>query len=69
MTWYHLVDETGTHYVIPASVSPVSYFRSQAVDGSQPIYMYLVNGLVFTITPALFASIVGAVPAAVQVTV
>jgi hypothetical protein len=68
MTWYHLVDETGTHYVVPGGVSPVAYITSQAVDGSAPIYMYLVCGLSFTIPASLFTVIVGAVPAAIAVT-
>jgi hypothetical protein len=68
MTWYHLLDQNSNHYIIPGGVIPVAYFLSQAVDGSQPIYMYLNCGLTFTITPALFTTIVGSVPTAINVT-
>ena len=67
MTWFHLADQNGNHYIIPASVSPVIYFLSQAVDGSDPMYMYLNGGLTFQITAALFTEIVGAVPTAIEV--
>jgi hypothetical protein len=67
MTWYHLVDQTGTHYIIPGATSPVAYITSQAVDGSAAIYMFLTCGLSFTIPASLFGVIVGAVPTAISV--
>jgi hypothetical protein len=67
MTWFHLVDQYGSHYVIPSAVCPVIYFLSQATDGSQPISMYLNGGMVFEVPASLFTTIVGVVPAAISV--
>jgi hypothetical protein len=68
MTWFHLEDQNGNHYIIPSAVCPVQYFLSQAADGSQPIYMYLNGGMTFQVPTTLFTTIVGAVPAAINVT-
>lgn len=69
MSWYNLQDQYGNHYFIPTGLSPVSYITSAAVDGSQPIFMILNNGLKFTITLTQATVIIGTLPASIQVEV
>jgi len=69
MSWYNLQDQYGNHYLIPTGTSPVSYITSAEVDGSQPIYMILNNGLKFLITLTQATVIIGGLPAAVLVEV
>jgi hypothetical protein len=64
--WYHLVDGSGTHWVINPTLN--MYFLSTAVDGSAPISLHMpLMQLSFIVTAMQFGSIVGALPAANEV--
>jgi len=66
--WYHLVDQTGLHWIINPSLQ--FYFWSAADDGSEPIIMvFPIFNLRFVVTGAQFTSIVGSLPAANNVQV
>jgi hypothetical protein len=67
MTWYHLVDQNGNHYIIPSTQYFIAFFSSNADDGSAPIYMQLSNGLRFIVPVSIFNDVVGTVPAAIEV--
>jgi hypothetical protein len=67
MTWYHLVDQNGNHWIIPGALYFISYFYSTADDGSAPIYMQLFSGLRFIVPVSIFNSVVGTLPAAIDV--
>ena len=61
MTWFHLITATGQHIVFP--LSAIVYMTANAVDGSQQIFMFLIDGSQYQLTQAQALKIIGTLPA------
>lgn len=61
MTWFHLVIN-GFHVVFP--LSSIAYMYSGAIDGTQVIFLVLIDGTTYNLTTAQATKIVGTIPAA-----
>ena len=66
MSWYHLIDQSGNHWVLTPDAP--FYFYSQAVDGSEPIFLiWPAFNMRWIITAADFNLIVTSLPAGYNV--
>lgn len=60
MTWFHLIIGAGHHIVFP--LSSIVYLNSNAVDGSEQIYITLIDGSQYPLTQAQALKIIGTLP-------